>query len=138
MTILCLSIYSTAMSGLWLVVAFYQPRYGHGISSQVRAGVLAPSTASLLSTLVAKTIEMSFVTVFVAFVGQVVTRRSFMKRSRGVTLAEMTMRNWVIVGQQTVRCLPCMLTESIATRLPAYLLGRHSMVCTSTLNLMAA
>ncbi|XDG03947.1 hypothetical protein ABKA04_003562 [Annulohypoxylon sp. FPYF3050] len=49
-----------------------------------------------LATKYAKTIEMSFVTVFVAFLGQVLTRRAFVKKSNGVTLAEMTMRNWVI------------------------------------------
>jgi hypothetical protein len=99
---MALSIYSTAMSGLWLVVAIYQPRYGRGISSSNGPGVLAPSTASLLSTLFAKTIELSFVTVFVAFVGQVLTRRSFLKRSKGMTIAEMTMRNWVIVSSPHV------------------------------------
>ncbi|OTA89973.1 hypothetical protein M434DRAFT_398298 [Hypoxylon sp. CO27-5] len=39
---------------------------------------------------------MSFVTVFVAFLGQVLTRRAFVRKAKGVTLAEMTMRNWVI------------------------------------------
>ncbi|OLN81137.1 hypothetical protein CCHL11_09535 [Colletotrichum chlorophyti] len=44
----------------------------------------------------AKTIEISFVTVFVTFIGQVLTRRAFIKKSKGMTLAEMTMRSWVI------------------------------------------
>ncbi|GJC98039.1 hypothetical protein ColKHC_06865 [Colletotrichum higginsianum] len=44
----------------------------------------------------AKTIEISFVTVFVTFIGQVLTRRAFVRKSKGMTLAEMTMRNWVI------------------------------------------
>lgn len=81
------------MSGLWLFVAIVQPRWGHKISS--KAG-LQPASASLITALVAKTIEVSFVTVFVSFVGQVLTRRSFMRSSRGTTLAEMTMRSWVI------------------------------------------
>lgn len=93
MTIYALSIYSTILSGLWLVVAFVQPRWGHKISTS--AG-LDPSTATTLFALLAKTIEMSFVTVFVAFIGQVLTRRSLAKKSSGMTLGEMTMRNWVI------------------------------------------
>ncbi|KAI1380985.1 hypothetical protein F4677DRAFT_206842 [Hypoxylon crocopeplum] len=90
-----LSIYSTMLSGLWLVVSIYQPRYGRGISSS-EGWKMAPSTATLLCTLFAKTIELSFVTVFVAFLGQVLTRRAFVRKAKGVTLAEMTMRNWVI------------------------------------------
>lgn len=91
--ILALSIYSTVMSAIWMVVAFVQPRWGHKISS--RGGVI-PSTATLVTALVAKTIELSFVTVFISCVGQVLTRRAIARRSTGVTLAEMTMRNWVI------------------------------------------
>ncbi|KAI0885743.1 uncharacterized protein GGS22DRAFT_199935 [Annulohypoxylon maeteangense] len=93
--LLSLSLYSTLLSGLWLFTSIYQPRYGRGISDS-EGWKMAPSTATLLCTLIAKTIEMSFVTVFVAFIGQVLTRRAFVKKSKGVTLAEMTMRNWVI------------------------------------------
>ena len=95
LTIFALSIYSTVMSGIWFVVAIVQPRWGRGISS--RDG-LHPSTATTVAALVAKTIEMSFVTVFISCLGQVLTRRSFIRspRGRGMTLAEMTMRNWVI------------------------------------------
>jgi hypothetical protein len=39
---------------------------------------------------------LSFVTVFVTFLGQVLSRRSFVRRSRGVTITELTMRSWVI------------------------------------------
>lgn len=70
-----------------------QPRYGRGIHS---GGSFTPSTASTLFALIAKTIELSFVTVFVTFLGQVLSRRSLMKASRGVTIAELTMRTWVI------------------------------------------
>lgn len=92
-TIFALSIYSTVMSGIWLIVAFVQPRWGHGISS---SGGVLPSTATLVTALVAKTIEMSFVTVFISCLGQVLTRRAFLRNTAGMTLAEMTMRNWVI------------------------------------------
>jgi len=96
-TLICLSVYSTVLSGLWLVVSIVQPRYGRGISTGV-GWQLTPSTATLLATLAARTIELSFVTVFVAVLGQVLTRRAFSTGSKGVSLAEMTMRNWVIVS----------------------------------------
>jgi hypothetical protein len=88
-----LSIYSTTFSGIWLMLAMVQPRYGRTIHS---GGSLSPSTASTLFALCAKTIELSFVTVFVTFLGQVLSRRSFVKASRGVTIPELTMRTWVI------------------------------------------
>ncbi len=93
-TLLILSIYSTVLSALWVIVAFRQPRWGKQISS---SGGIAPSTASLLTALFAKTIEMTFVTVFVAFIGQVLSRRAFIRNSTGMTIAEMTMWNWVVV-----------------------------------------
>ncbi|GAW21035.1 hypothetical protein ANO14919_105480 [Xylariales sp. No.14919] len=94
-TLIVLSIYSTVLSGIWLIASIVQPRYGRGISTG-KGVQISPSTATLLATLAAKTIELSFVTVFVAVLGQVLTRRAFSRLSRGVTLAEMTMRNWVI------------------------------------------
>jgi hypothetical protein len=91
--LLVLSVYSTLWSGLWFVTAILRPRWGQTIAS---GGPLAPSTASLLIALFAKTIELSFVTVFVGFIGQVLSRRSFVKHSRGISLAEMEMRQWII------------------------------------------
>ncbi|KAK5146118.1 hypothetical protein LTR04_001116, partial [Oleoguttula sp. CCFEE 6159] len=91
--ILVLSIYSTVFSGIYLVLALHEPRYGRTIRTN---GRLTASTASLLTALFAKTIELSFVTVFVAFLAQVLSRRAFMKEAgRGITLAEMSMRAWV-------------------------------------------
>ncbi|KAI1344660.1 hypothetical protein F5Y15DRAFT_136 [Xylariaceae sp. FL0016] len=93
--LILLSIYSTFLSGLWLFVSIYQPRYGQGIST-ASGSKLQPSTATLLCTLMARSIEISFVTVFVAVLGQVLTRRAFSRSAKGITVAEMTMRNWVI------------------------------------------
>lgn len=59
-------------------------------------GQLNISSARIIFALFAKTIELSFVTVFVTFLGQVLSRRSLMKVERGVTISEMTMRSWVI------------------------------------------
>ncbi|OJD19541.1 hypothetical protein AJ78_00512 [Emergomyces pasteurianus Ep9510] len=91
-TILVLAFYSTAFSGLYMIVAFIKPRYG----SRIGRGSLAPDTASLLSALFAKTIELSFVTVFVAFLGQVLSRRALAKRATGISIADMSMRGWIM------------------------------------------
>ena len=53
---------------------------------------MLPSNATLVTAIIAKTIELSFVTVFISCLGQILTRRSLIKRSGGTTLAEMTMR----------------------------------------------
>ncbi|KAL3459644.1 hypothetical protein BJX64DRAFT_199903 [Aspergillus heterothallicus] len=92
-TILVLGIYSTIVSGLYLVVAFLKPRYGKTVGAD---GKVAPSTASLLSTLFAKTVELAYVTVCVAFLGQVLTRRAITKGSRGISIADMSMRTWIM------------------------------------------
>ncbi|KAK5001458.1 hypothetical protein LTR28_012622 [Elasticomyces elasticus] len=93
-SIIILSIYSTVFSGIFLVIAFRAPRYGRMIHTN---GSLTASTASLLTALFAKTIELSFVTVFVAFLGQVLSRRAFRREhGNGVTLAEMNMRAWIM------------------------------------------
>ncbi|KAJ2905532.1 hypothetical protein MKZ38_005176 [Zalerion maritima] len=94
-SIIVLSIYSTSMSGLWFFTSILQPRWGHNISSDKHAR-LDPDTASLLTTLFAKTIEMSFVTVFVGFLGQVLSRRAFIRDRAGITLSEISMKNWVV------------------------------------------
>ncbi|KAI9375062.1 hypothetical protein BJX61DRAFT_209686 [Aspergillus egyptiacus] len=92
-TIIVLALYSTGLSGLYLVIAFMKPRYGKIVGVD---GKLAPSTASLLSTLLAKTVELAYVTVCVAFLGQVLTRRAITKGSRGISIADMCMRTWIM------------------------------------------
>ncbi|KAF3492332.1 uncharacterized protein GIQ15_01849 [Arthroderma uncinatum] len=91
--ILALAFYSTAFSALYFVIACLKPHYGNRIGGK---GALAPSTASLLSALFAKTIELSFVTVFVAFLGQVLSRKALGKNAGGITIADMSMRSWVM------------------------------------------
>lgn len=71
--LIILSVYSTILSGIWLGTAIAQPRWGRTIST---GGSMTLSTASVLTSIFAKTIELSFVTVFVAFIGQVLTRRA--------------------------------------------------------------
>lgn len=105
-TILVLAVFSTVFSAIWLGVALAKPRYGRYVTEH---GHLAPSTASLLTAGFAKLIELSFVTVFVSVLGQILSRRAFVKQSRGVTIAEMQMRTWVmqpgtmITHRETVR-----------------------------------
>ncbi|KAH8881556.1 hypothetical protein GQ53DRAFT_735008 [Thozetella sp. PMI_491] len=92
--LLALSIFSTFFSGVWLTAAIMQPTWGRFISA---SGPLPPDTASTLTALFAKLIEISFVSVFVAHMGQVLTRRAFGDQVRGVTLSELTtLRNWVM------------------------------------------
>ncbi|KAL8727732.1 MAG: hypothetical protein Q9166_005845 [cf. Caloplaca sp. 2 TL-2023] len=105
-SIMALSVYSTLLSGLWLGTAIAKPRFGHGITN---TGRFPPATASLVSAGIAKSIELSFVTVFVTFLGQVLSRRALVKKSKGITIAEMSFRSWImqpgtlITHWQTVR-----------------------------------
>lgn len=92
-SVLMLSVYSTLLSGLWLGTAIAKPRFGHGITN---TGRFPPATASLVCAAIAKSIELSFVTVFVTFLGQVLSRRALVKKSRGITIAEMSFRSWVM------------------------------------------
>lgn len=94
-TILVLAAYSTVFSAIYLVVALVKPRYGVMIGTNGRMSV---ATASILSTTFAKTVELSFVTVFVAFLGQVLSRRAFLAKARGggISIADMMMRTWIM------------------------------------------
>lgn len=91
-SILVPSIYSTVLSGIWVLIAIIKPRYGHTVS---KTGGLPITTASTLYAAFAKSIELSFVTVFVAFIGQALSRRARFQ-PKGVTIAEMSMRSWVM------------------------------------------
>ena len=91
-SILGLSIYSTVFSGAWLLIAIMQVRYGSIISTK---GPMPITTASVLYAAFAKSIELSFVTVFVTFIGQALSRRARFQ-PKGVTIAEMSMRSWVM------------------------------------------
>lgn len=102
-----LSIYSTVFSGIFLGIALRQPTWPK-IHDR---GVITPANASLVTAVFAKTIELSFATAVVSFLGQVLSRRSLSVRGsgRGVSLAEMNMRNWItqpgnmVVNWETVR-----------------------------------
>lgn len=91
-TILLLAFYATCGAGVYLIIAFWKPRWSH-ISSD--SGT-APSTANLLCAFFAKTIELAYVTICVAFLGQVLSRRALTQDSRGISLADMSMRSWIM------------------------------------------
>ncbi|RVD89455.1 uncharacterized protein DFL_000462 [Arthrobotrys flagrans] len=90
--ILLLCIYSTIGSVFFFAVAVARPRYGKRIATT--AG-LKPQDAQLVSAIIAKTVELSFVSVFVSFIGQVLSRRALLTGSKGVNIAELSMRSWV-------------------------------------------
>jgi hypothetical protein len=96
MSIIIICLFSTVFSGIFLVLALRAPRYGRWISTSPDAS-LRPADAILLTSIFAKLVELSFVTCFVAFLGQVLSRRAFMKgHGRGVTLSELSMWRWVV------------------------------------------
>ena len=92
-SILGLSIYSTVFSAAWFLIAIIKPRYGSYISTT--KGRLPITTASILCAAFAKSIEVSFVTVFVTFVGQALSKQARFQ-PKGITIAEMSMRLWVM------------------------------------------
>ena len=98
-SVMMLSIYSTTFSGIWLFIAIIKPRYGRTVSS---TGNLPFPIAATLYAAIAKSIELSFVTVFVALIGQILSKRAIMQ-PKGVTIAEISMRSWVM---QPGRCIP--------------------------------
>ncbi|KAG8534403.1 uncharacterized protein KY384_001248 [Bacidia gigantensis] len=91
-SILLLSIYSTIFSAIWLGLAASKLSYHKTVMNK---GPLPPTTASLLANFFAKTIELSFVTVFVTALGQILGKIASTKGSRGITLADMHMRVWI-------------------------------------------
>lgn len=99
-SIFLLAFYSTAFSGVYLAVAFWKPRWTNvGTGSSVAA-----STANLLCAFFAKTIELAYVTICVAFLGQVLSRRAMTKDTRGISISDMSMRAWIMQpGSMLVR-----------------------------------
>lgn len=115
--LLVMSIYSTIMSAIWLGAAIAEPRWGTTVSSH---GAMTLSTANLVTAILAKTIEMSFVTVFVAFIGQVLTRRAITTKE-GMTLSEMSMRTWVTVSGTVVIPTPLLIIVQLTSRSATWL-----------------
>lgn len=91
-SIFLLALYATIFSGVYLAIAFWKPRW-----NTVGSGApLAASTANLLCAFFAKTIELAYVTICVAFLGQVLSRRAMTTESRGISISDMNMRSWIM------------------------------------------
>ncbi|KAB8228420.1 uncharacterized protein BDW43DRAFT_217326 [Aspergillus alliaceus] len=98
-TILILAVYATVGSGAYLAVACWKPWYGNFIGD---SGVLSASTAKFMAALLAKTIELAYVTVFVTFIGQFLSRRSLKKGSRGISLSDIIMDTREIISRPLI------------------------------------
>jgi hypothetical protein len=111
MTVIIICVFSCVFSGIFVGLAIREPFWGRRITSQ---GPLTPANAILLTTVFAKLIELSFVTSFVAFLGQVLSRRAFVKhQGRGVCVwpgyevdglfrAQATDNLWSFVNEQDI------------------------------------
>ncbi|KAI5289197.1 hypothetical protein KEM54_004250 [Ascosphaera aggregata] len=90
--VICVGFAAFAGSFLYMYAAFKKPDWSDKINTD---GGLSPTTASLLCTLIAKVIEMAFVTVVVASIGQHLSHRAIGNQS-GITIADLSMRNWAL------------------------------------------
>jgi hypothetical protein len=86
---------STALSASFAFLAMKGQRYGDYVGNHPKAR-MSRSTAIIWTSVVAKTIELSFVTGVVALLGQVLSRRALINSSQGVTLYELTMWRWIV------------------------------------------
>lgn len=85
---------------------------------------MLPTTATVFATLISRTIEMLFASVFMSYIGQVLTRQSVDNKSlRGMTLAEMTMRSWVTEPGALISSPGIMFRNAFSTRLGALCLA---------------
>lgn len=92
--ILLLSIVSTSLSCLFFLVAAIGPRYRESVGTH---GMLSASTAAFLTSLLAKIIEVSYVTLVVAYIGQTLARKAYSsKPTDAVSFAEISMRHWAV------------------------------------------
>lgn len=89
-----LAIYSTILSGIWFLIAVIKPHYGIFISTT--GGTISPSTASTVVAGIAKTIELTFVTVFLTCLGQFFTKQAFNSVSPGISLADIQLKTMIV------------------------------------------
>ncbi|KAJ9607138.1 hypothetical protein H2200_008210 [Cladophialophora chaetospira] len=74
-TLLTLATYATVFSGIFLIIALMRPRWGQKVGTR---GHLSISTATFLSALFSKTVEIAFVTTSVTCLGQILSRRALL------------------------------------------------------------
>ena len=92
--LLFLACYSTLLSGIWFLLAVIKPHYGFFIGTG--GANISPSTASTVAAGVAKTIELSFITVFLACLGQFFTKQAFNTISPGISLADIQLKQMIV------------------------------------------
>ena len=92
--LLFLACYSTVLSGIWFLLAVIKPHYGFFIGTG--GANISPSTASTVVAGVAKTIELSFVTVFLACLGQFFTKQALNTISPGISLADIQLKQMIV------------------------------------------
>ncbi|KAG9672057.1 hypothetical protein KCU99_g5296, partial [Aureobasidium melanogenum] len=91
--IITLALYSTTFSGVFLLVSLRRQRYPF----IRRGGLMSESQAALLTAFLAKTIEIFSTTVFITFLGQVISRKAFTRsRAHGTSLVDMDLRSLVM------------------------------------------
>ena len=97
------------LSGVWLGLALAKPRMNlvqHALKRSLtlvdyrnfirNGGPLAPVTASILIAAFAKSIELAFVCVFIAFIGQSLSRKALNSISNGISISDMMLRTLVL------------------------------------------
>lgn len=87
------SVWSTIFSGIWFFIAAIKPHYGQTMRPN---GPLPFYTSSWLVATFAKSIELTFAMLYVAVLGQKLSRRAFKSKSNGNTIADMQIRAWVL------------------------------------------
>ena len=91
--ILVLAVYTVILSGIWLGLAIARPHFNQFIRS---GGSIDPSAAPTIFTAFAKSIELSFVTVFISFLGQFLSRKSLSTTS-DISIADMDLRTFISI-----------------------------------------
>lgn len=83
-------LYSTLLSGVWLAIAIANPIWDDII--HFNSSKITPVNASTVTTALAKTIEMSFITLFLAVIGQYLTCKASNNNTAGISLAELQLK----------------------------------------------
>ncbi|KAG8412161.1 hypothetical protein J3459_014669 [Metarhizium acridum] len=85
------AVYSLVMGSILFAISIRQPP----VSAIGLVGGVKASTAGSFVSLVGKTVEITFAAAFVFCLGQALSRRSVSRMTKGVTLSEMNMKDWI-------------------------------------------
>ena len=86
--------YTTLLSGAWLIIAAVKPQWGSLVN--LNGGSLTPAMASTLVNALAKTIELSFTTFYLATIGQYFTRKAISSDTDGISLSDLQLKMLMI------------------------------------------